>query len=263
MLDMAGRRMRAEEIRDRETLEAWLTDQPREVAVMIAARAALRVLPGAAWFFEMGGTRDRARAYALLLFRCGLASLLALARSGVGPFVRTAAQSPLNDRLKDASNVAYDLSGGMDDAFAAHVAVRAMLSSVHAASDRMRSQSHGPGLPDGLAGAEMWNAIRWDCRSLAARAATGVLAVARLWPNDPPDETVARWQAMSSALKGQGRNWEFWIDWYEDVVAGRVRNWDVLVRGLVAGSLPRRAGTARRGGAAASCGLSLYGVRSG
>ncbi len=223
-----GDAVRAEEIRDRETLEAWLKDQPRAVAVTVSTRAALRALPGAAWFFEMGGTRDRARVYALTLFRCALASMLGLVRSGAGQAVRAAAASSLTDQMEDAANVAYDLSQGMDDAFAAHVAVRAVLRAVQAASGRMALETWPPGLPDGMAGAEVWGAVRWDCRSLGARAGAGVVSVARLWPNDPPEETVRRWAALAAALRSHSRGWEFWIDWYEDVVAGRVQNWVML-----------------------------------
>ena len=220
--------MRAEEIRGRETLEAWLRDQPPHVAAAVSVRAALRALTGAAWFFGMGGTRDRARLYALAILRCGLVSLLDLVRPGAGPAVEAAAISPMTDGLEDAANVAYDLSTGPDDAFAAHVAVRSAIMAVQRASERLLPHPRSRGLPDGLAADDEWNAIRWDCRSLAARATSGVVAVARLWPNDAPEETARRWAALAAALRSHSRGWEFWIDWYEDVVAGRLETWVML-----------------------------------
>lgn len=53
------------EIQDRQDFEKWLREQPKQVSVAIAARAALRVLP----FTSSAFTQDTSKAAADLVFR--------------------------------------------------------------------------------------------------------------------------------------------------------------------------------------------------
>ncbi|PWE32103.1 hypothetical protein DDZ14_11655 [Maritimibacter sp. 55A14] len=43
-----------------------------------------------------------------------------------------------------------------------------------------------------------------------------------------PEEVKLDWGRVRAALDADRADWSFWIDWYEDVLAERVRNWDLL-----------------------------------
>ncbi|MFT4715118.1 MAG: hypothetical protein ACI932_000293 [Paracoccaceae bacterium] len=69
------------DIKDRETLEAWLNGLPTGrlygIANVIAARSAWRMVPHWHWYFDNEHTKSAAPDYALALFRCTLTSAVA------------------------------------------------------------------------------------------------------------------------------------------------------------------------------------------
>lgn len=64
--------MQVEEIVDRKSLEAYLTDQPRELIELIAARAALRSLPVLVRFFDTKDLKKPAEDYIFIYNRAML-----------------------------------------------------------------------------------------------------------------------------------------------------------------------------------------------
>ena len=65
------------EIKDRVSLELWLRRQPREVAVITAARAALRVLPICWRFAAVAGGPQQFAKWTLSLFRANAVARIA------------------------------------------------------------------------------------------------------------------------------------------------------------------------------------------
>lgn len=89
------------DIKDRITLKAWLEARPEAtryaISVAIANRAAMRVLPRWAWYFDGKKAKVRSPNYVLALFRCALTSAVApvspttdvkLAAASAGPTAR-------------------------------------------------------------------------------------------------------------------------------------------------------------------------------
>ncbi|MEM8572022.1 MAG: hypothetical protein AAGG56_14120 [Pseudomonadota bacterium] len=74
------------------------------------------------------------------------------------------------------------------------------------------------------AGAEVWEVVRSDCVALAEGTS---LERAPLWPDGNPLQED--WDRAKKELESAGPEWDFWIDWYEKVLAGAPQDWQGLL----------------------------------
>ena len=170
---------------DREEVKRWLDEivpaqRRREVAVALAARAALRVLP------LLGRElTHRARQRDEILSAVALPCLRATALSWAAGKYPT--HGPEVSAVADAAAVAARAAA--DAARAVRVAAFADATFADAAL-----------IYFGHSGAK--------------------LAGMPLWPNGAPDWVTKAWRTLKSALLAANEGWEVWTDWYEARLAG-------------------------------------------
>jgi hypothetical protein len=180
----------------------WLTKQPREWSVTIAARAALRLLP-------LAGEFENPAAFILSTFRA-----TAIARFAAKYPNRASAAS---SSAAAASKAAYPGSAG-SAGFAASAAAAA--ARFAAASARFAAAAANAASNEAAASV----AIKNDAQRLYRKELTAEqLARDPLWSALPPPRIGGIWQGVVQQLRAQARHWQVWIDWYEDVVAGAPR----------------------------------------
>ncbi|GGF42445.1 hypothetical protein [Mameliella alba] len=204
--------MKAEDIKDRETLEAWLRGRPRRDSIVVAHRAALRVLPvwGAAmgedWARESGLT-------ALPLLRCGLISAVVAARSSV----------EINKEARAAA-LAADAAGANADGAISMTAANADAAAIAAANAAITT----------YASIAVSGAVRAaDQANLVYDASTNISDVTLLedggdpinldlWPNHPPERFLAK-ERVTLAIWDEDppERWEFWRRWWEGAKRGQ------------------------------------------
>jgi hypothetical protein len=210
---------------DIDQARSWFERQPREVAVTMAARAALRILP-----LIVTGPPNQIRRRNLgdvvLTYFRGAAVSWASAKFPVHA-------AELRKPAGDAANASIAL---YNSTAAAAVAARGALNTVAASVTAAAVTAAFSGR---AADALQWaaailpvaaDAAAFDAsfiesgRSPGARAVrASELAGFGLWPasRGVPTETSEAWTELKSSLLAAGEDWEVWTDWYEDRVLGR------------------------------------------
>ena len=223
------------EINDQETLEAWLNGQSREVAVGIAARAALRVAPLIVRARTKGGSAEDIDTFLILtsavLRACAVAWVSArypgrsdelryadsAARAAAGAAARNfhAEKDLLDDHDFTADTAARACSEAATAACADTVADAASAAAMttSSAADALRADVDEPSANTAeYAAAVFWREVRADTAASQTPAAR-TLADLPLW--HAPSLTREAWARLHEALP-EGQDWEVWIKWYEN-----------------------------------------------
>lgn len=211
-----------------DEVKRWLNaikpiEQQREVAVAMAARAALRVLPLLARELRRGA-RAEGDIQAHLILSCLRAAALSW----------TAGRYPVRDELRRdaylfaAGHRATDLAA--DDATysqaraAGVVVTTEPLITIDVAADAM---GYAVSATDKAALTVAHTAVNATAEVLEldrARIDSGhsgaELAGLPLWPLRAAAWATDNWRTLKSALLAAGQDWEVWTDWYEARLAG-------------------------------------------
>lgn len=220
-------------------VEAWLNDKPREWAVVLATRAALRATPALAVLID--GTHIPARQRAVILlpvFRAMIISWAAAkypARSNEMRVAADSANSVFDAAGLAAARATAAADGAADAAFKASatlVAGQALIVS-HAAYAGLAANSAAIGAAyaaqpafDATAAAIL-EAISADARLLKSSMLSDALALQPLWPWGERAWAADNWAQLKQSLllpesePIRKENWQVWIDWYEARRDGR------------------------------------------
>ena len=213
------------EFRDRDALQEWLKTQPREVSVIIAARAALRVLPLAATELP---AKEAGRFTALIsaLFRATALSRVAgkyptRAKELFAGNAATAARLAADDSVFDFAAAAFRIASRT--AVAAADAVD-LPSDVYVAWDvalhaAFAAEVAGFSAAAAVDVAAAWAPLSIDANFLEAGGTVADLADRRLWPGPTPSWAAELWAKLLAAFP-QGEDWDVWGRWYHERLVG-------------------------------------------
>lgn len=209
-----------------------LEGKSREDCILIAARAALRLLPALAAVLPHGNPKTKARENARTvlppLLRCHLFSLVAsLAPVPERERFRAASSAIANagDPNAAAARAAHTVEASVRDIAAVSDAAICATDAVGAVNGSYSSGEYGSGVAlasinaaihtNSATAAATATAIWADLEVLGGKAkARRSLALAPLWPDGPPAQMQAQWDGFSSKLRSHGDDWEIWADWY-------------------------------------------------
>ena len=203
---------------DKESFEEWLFAHPREVAVGLSARAALRALP-----FSAELLREDSERWAALLI---LPQFRAIATpwfvgtwpnqsGGIRPAAVAAAASA-------AAAAAFSSSVAASPAFSA--AAAAARSAAAAAAARPAAAAavalSAAAAPAIETQAEFWKAVSTDADSCDLGQSIAALVGSPLWTENPPDDILKQWTQMRETLIALKQGWQTWANWYEARLQG-------------------------------------------
>ena len=237
--------MAAPKLNSREDVKRWLENRPREDAVALAVRAALRVAPLAARARTVRSGDDGKRRFVHLASAVFRAT--ALARGATEKAPRASALRSAADAAADAASAFYAVSAryaaadaadaasaasaadaasaasAASDAAAASAASDAAAASAASAADAA-SASAAFGVVSAASAsasaAEIWREFSADAAALESGTAPAALVRRPLWSDAPPAWAQDNWRALKNALPAD-QDWDVWFTWYENVRDGR------------------------------------------
>ena len=229
----------------------WLKNQPVNVLMTITARIALRMLPLIVDVNRIAKSRDFARRLALPMFRATAmawygakypssrislrGAAAATAASIAGGYAHTAAATRAAVIAENAVQIiawSYAQTAGASEAGAAQID-RANASEplkYTEGSLRQAWDAVATFVTDiTSAQAELIAAVAADASAVEAAAShdgredVAVEQAAQpLWPVVVPAWIAAAWEELKTSLMRAEEDWEVWIEWYEDRLAGRI-----------------------------------------
>jgi hypothetical protein len=211
----------------RDEFERWLNnigpaELGRQVAIVLAGRAALRVVPILiSAFGPEPGQRGR------------LHSDLVLPAFRAAALVWVAAEYPARQRAlavaadhateggEAATSSAKEAAGGSAEAMAAFVAARAACLAVLANSAARAAFAVTYAMDAAIDfAAEALRATDIEAGAIANETPAAQLAAWPLWPFDAPPSVLDEWGRLKGMLLSANEGWEVWTDWYEARLAG-------------------------------------------
>ncbi len=210
------------QITSRAELEEWLKDKSADFAQVIAARAALRVLPYA---FVKDVSQKWVSDFASPLFRSIAISWAArnfpahdmVAAAAYAAYTARTAGIPYAARGATNAAAAYAARAAADASADAADAARAAAYAADASADAARAAAYAASAAAIAAYAVVWANISHDCDwlgkypdpALAAQQMTSV----GLWLAGEVNGWRAAWADASNRLLGIDASYQVWIDW--------------------------------------------------
>ena len=245
------------DFKKRSQLDAWLEKQPPDVAVVLAARAALRVLPVAqtakhegfagvlvlpvfrATVFSWASAKYPAQRTEFATASAAAHAAAVAAAAAVVVALATADAAAIRADYTAyaadayaavaAGNAAAAAAARAADAYATVVAARAAAAAARAAAVRAAAayagaRAYATASAGDAATPFFWSALSSDATCLEKGAAASVIARSPLWPQGQPDQLYSLWREMKAMLHAAKQDWQVWTIWYDDRLEGRVRD---------------------------------------
>lgn len=209
--------MATRETRDKDELEGWLLNQPRQVSAAIAVRCSLRILPILRQSLSSSDfdTRQVLETFRDICLVLGYLNLDGVPKTK-SRYVRSVSEggNPASMAAIAATNAAFGFPqtahGSSDPRFGEAMVQAGLRVAVKSASTAMEYSNDYDA-----------DAANNDI-ALLAEHEPAALSTFPLWPDGAlPDELAKHWEELKSHLFSLGEDWNVWTDWYEDRLSGR------------------------------------------